>query len=149
MEKTTKTRDELVKELYDNVQARKSEITAAERPVWETEGTFGFTANSAHDRVNIKTITHPGKLVEILSFLYERQSSIEKASLALGIKHNFKWLGYTVEEWEKDLKTRTNQITIQEKRKNLTELENRLIAFAPELKERIELESLIKEVGSL
>ena len=46
-------------------------------------------------------------------------------------------------EWKSDFQTRVNQISIQEKRKELAEIEARLNAIiSPELKAQMELEAL-------
>lgn len=138
-----KTVDEKVKELFKVVQGKKLEIEKSQNPCWNTSCNFGFSANSAHDRVDIRTVTDTRKLVEILSFLFDRQEKSEKSAESLGVKYNFSWLGFTVDEWKDDLKKRVNQIQIQEKRKELSELEARLNAIiSPELKAQMELEAI-------
>ncbi len=63
--------------------------------------------------------------------------------------YNFTWLGFTVEEWKDDFQTRVNQISVQEKRKELAELESRLNAIiSPELKAQMELEAIEKLLSS-
>ena len=79
-----KTTDQKVKELFDLVQTKKLAIEKAERPCWNTSGQFGFSASSAHDRVNIQTLTDVRKLVEMLAFLIDRKDKIEIASKELG-----------------------------------------------------------------
>lgn len=142
---TKKTTDEKVKELFQTVQEKKLAIEKAERPCWKTSGNFGFTANSAHDRTNVFTITDVRKLVEMLSFLNERKEKSEGAAQELGVTYSFTWLGFTVDEWKSDFQTRVNQISIQEKRKELAEIEARLNAIiSPELKAEMELEAISK-----
>lgn len=144
----TKTTDEKVKELFQSVQAKKLAIEKAEKPCWNTGGSFGYSANSAHDRINIQTCTDPRKLVEMLAFLTERESQSEAAAKKLGVKYSFTWLGFKVEEWESDFQTRVNQISIQEKRKELAEIESRLNAIiSPELKAQMELEAISDLLG--
>jgi hypothetical protein len=138
-----KTTDELVKELFNEVQGKKLAIEKAERPCWLTNGNFGYSANSAHDRANVQTLNEPRKIVDMLAFLIDRKEKSQKASEELGVKYNFTWLGFTVEEWKSDFQTRINQISIQEKRKELAEIEARLNAIiSPELKAQMELEIL-------
>jgi hypothetical protein len=61
----------------------------------------------------------------------------------LGVEYNFTWLGFSVDEWKEDFQTRVNQISVQEKRKELAELESRLNAIiSPELKAQMELEAI-------
>lgn len=142
---TKKTTDELVKELFDSVQAKKLVIEKAERPCWETSGNFGYSANSGHDRVNIQTVTDVRKLVEMYAFLIDREEKSESAAKDLGVEYKFTWLGFSVDEWKNDFQTRVNQISIQEKRKELSEIESRLNAIiSPELKAQMELEAISK-----
>ena len=142
---TKKTTDELVKELFDSVQEKKLVIEKAERPCWETSGNFGYSANSGHDRVNIQTVTDVRKLVEMYAFLIDREEKSESAAKDLGVEYKFTWLGFSVDEWKNDFQTRVNQISIQEKRKELSEIESRLNAIiSPELKAQMELEAISK-----
>lgn len=145
MSTKTKTTDELVKELFDSVQEKKLAIEKAERPCWETSGNFGYSANSGHDRVNIQTVTDVRKLVEMYAFLIDREEKSESAAKDLGVDYKFTWLGFSVDEWKNDFQTRVNQISIQEKRKELSEIESRLNAIiSPELKAQMELEAISK-----
>lgn len=143
----TKTTDEKIKELFDLVQKKKLEIEKAERPIWETSRNFGFSPNSAHDRISIPTITDTRKIVEMYAFLLERKDKVEKSAEELNVKYDFTWLGFTVEEWKSDFSTRINQITIQEKRKNLLEHEVRLSAIlSPEMIKEMEINSMTESL---
>jgi len=137
------TTDEKVKELFLSVQAKKLAIEQAERPCWKTGGDFSFTPNSAHDRTNVQLVTDPRKIVDMYSFLIDRQEKSEKAAQELGVTYKFSWLGFSTEEWKSDFVTRVNQLSIQEKRKELATIESRLNAIiSPELKAQMELESI-------
>ena len=143
-----KTNDEQVRELFKVVQAKKVEIEKLEKPCWETSCEFGFSINSGHDRIKLSTVTDTRKLVEIMAFLIDRKEKSEKAAEELGVKYDFTWLGFTVDEWKNDLKTRVNQISIQQKRKELSELESRLNAIiSPELRAEMELEAIKEALG--
>jgi hypothetical protein len=140
-----KTTDEKVRELFDLVQEKKLAIEKAERPCWKTSGNFGYSANSAHDRTTIATVTDVRKIVEMYAFIMDRKDKSESAAKDLGVDYNFTWLGFSVDEWKEDFQTRVNQISVQEKRKELAELESRLNAIiSPELKAQMELEAIAK-----
>jgi hypothetical protein len=148
---STKTQEKVVRELFDKVQAKKVAIGKAEKPCWQTNGNFGYSANSAHDRINVMTATNQSKIVDMLAFLIDRQEKSERAAKELGVTYAFTWLGFTLDEWKSDFQMRIDQLQIQEKRKELSELEARLVAlpmFAA-LKEEMELESLQSLVGNL
>lgn len=143
MSTTKQTTDEKVRELFNTVQEKKLAIEKAERPCWLTGGNFGYSANSAHDRTDVRTVTDVRKIVEMYAFLIDRKEKSENASKELGVDYNFKWLGFTVDEWKNDFQTRVNQISIQEKRKELAEIESRLNAIiSPELKAQMELDAI-------
>jgi molybdenum-dependent DNA-binding transcriptional regulator ModE len=73
----------------------------------------------------------------------DRKDKSESAAKDLGVEYNFTWLGFSVDEWKEDFQTRVNQISVQEKRKELAELESRLNAIiSPELKAQMELEAI-------
>ena len=138
-----KTTDEKVKELFLSVQAKKLAIEQAERPCWKTSGNFGYSANSAHDRINIQTLTDARKIVDMYSFLIDREEKSGKAAQELGVDYKFSWLGFSTEEWKSDFLTRVNQLSIQEKRKELATIESRLNAIiSPELRAQMELEAI-------
>jgi hypothetical protein len=142
---TKQTTDEKVKTLFESVQEKKLAIEKAERPCWLTAGNFGYSANSAHDRINIQTLTDVRKVVEMFAFLIDRKEKSENAAKELGVDYKFTWLGFSVDEWKNDFQTRVNQISIQEKRKELAEIESRLNAIiSPELKAQMELEAISK-----
>ena len=145
---TTKSTDEKVKELFQTVQAKKLAIEKAEKPCWQTIGTFGYSANSAHDRINIQTLTDARKIVEMLAFLKDRKEKSEDAAKDLGVPYSFTWLGFTLDEWKSDFQTRVNQLSIQEKRKELAEIEARLNSIiSPDLKAQMELEAISELLG--
>jgi hypothetical protein len=142
---TKQTTDEKVKTLFESVQEKKLAIEKAERPCWLTAGNFGYSANSAHDRINIQTLTDVRKIVEMFAFIIDRKEKSESAAKELGVNYTFTWLGFSVDEWKNDFQTRVNQISIQEKRRELAEIESRLNAIiSPELKAQMELEAISK-----
>jgi len=137
--------DEKVKKLFDTVQEKKLVIEQAEKPCWETSCMFGFSANSAHDRSDIRLITDLRKIVDMYAFLIDRKEKSEKSAKELNVPYEFTWLSFTIDEWKKDFDTRVNQLSIKEKVKELQEIESRLNAIiSPELKAQMELEAISK-----
>lgn len=138
-----KTTDQMVKELFDSVQAKKLAIEKAEKPCWQTSCSFGFSADSAHERKDIRILNDTRKIVDMLAFLMDRKEKSERAANELGVEYSFTWLGFSLEEWKSDFQTRVNQISIQERKRELAEIEARLNAIiSPELKAKMELEVL-------
>jgi hypothetical protein len=142
---TSKTTDEKVKDLFNSVQEKKLAIEKAERPCWLTSGNFGYSTNSAHDRINVQIVSDYRKIVEMYAFLIDRKEKSEKSANELGVDYKFTWLGFTVDEWKNDFQTRVNQLSIQEKRNELAEIEARLNAIiSPDLRAQMELEAISK-----
>ena len=132
----------MVKELFQIVQTKKNAIEKASKPYWNATN-FGYSANSAHDRIDIKMVNDVRKLVEMYAFLLERQNSYAEAATELGVENKFTWLGFTVDEWKSDFKTRATMLNIQNEKKTLQELEIKLSGLvSPELKARMELEAI-------
>ena len=139
-------RDVQVQKLFDVVQERKEEIKKAERPNWLTNCTFGYDSSSK--RTNIQVVGDVVVLADVLAFLYGKAGNHEKACTTLGIEGTFKWMGYTLEEWSDDLKTRVNKIQIIKKKKELEAMEKSLNKLlSPELKEQMELDAISKSLG--
>ena len=121
----TKT-DELVLKLFNTVKEKQKEIEKAERPKWVTSCTLGQNPDSVQDRVNIQTVTDIDKLILLYGFLELRNKEFFVGCSELGIKKKFKWMGYSVDDWKTDIKSRVAQININTKKKELQVLEERL-----------------------
>jgi len=79
------------------------------------------------------------KVKQLFDLVQEKKLAIEKAERPC----------WKTEEWKDDFQTRVNQISVQEKRKELAELESRLNAIiSPELKAQMELEAIEKLLSS-
>lgn len=139
---TTMSADEKVKALFASLQAKKAEIANAERPQYITGGSFRYS-ESVGNPIDIMTVRDERKLVEILAFLKDREKSYAEAAAELKVKADFTWLGFTVEEWLKDLKTRVTILQITKRRAELIALEARVNAVVtPELRRQMEMEDL-------
>ena len=140
-EKTTLTHDERVALLFAKLQAKQAEVANAERPQYITAGFFRFSTRD--EQIDIKTARDERKLVEILAFLKEREESFAKAATDLGVEASFTWLGFTTEDWFKDLKTRVSGLQIAKRRAELKDLEERVNAvMTPELRREMEMKAL-------
>lgn len=136
--------DEQVQKLFQVVQAKKAEIAKAEKPNWETNCSFGYIKDSS-SRTNIQVVADVEELVHILGFLIEKQKAFESAQSILDTGLTFKWMGYTLDQWQSDIKTRIDKIQITKKKKDLEALESRLDKLiSPELKAKMELEEITK-----
>jgi hypothetical protein len=136
--------DELVQQLIAKVQEKKAAITKAEKPNWETNCSFGYLQSSSN-RVNLQTVGDVQELIQMLGFLIQQEMQYTLAASRIGFKADFKWLGFTLSQWENDITTRVNKIQLSEKKKELATLEARLDKLlSPELKRKLELEEIQK-----
>ena len=143
---TTLTRDERVLALFEKLQSKKAEVANAERPVYVTGGQFRYS-ESVGTSVDIMTVRDERKLVEILVFLKDRSERYPAACEELGVEAEFKWLGFTYDEWKQDLKTRVSVLQIAKRKAELKELEARVNAvMTPELRAELELKALEAEI---
>lgn len=148
MSNTGKTdADKLVLDLLNKVDAKRKQIGAAERPQWITTCAFRYDTNS-NAIINIQTVKEISDLVEIFAFLENKKTSIENAAKQLGVTVPSKHLGFSIEEWQSDIKCRINGLQIKAKRDELASLEARVNALvSPEQRREIELQKLVAEIG--
>jgi hypothetical protein len=141
--------DDKVQQLFAIVKQKKSEIEKAEKPNWVTNCSFRFTEDStAAGSLNLQVQSDPKVIVGILAFLTEKSAHFTAASAELGLDLEFKWLGYTVEDWKTDLVTRLNKVQIKKKKDELELLESRLDKLvSPEVRAQMELEAIEKLLG--
>lgn len=140
--------DAKVQALIDLVKVKKEEIKKAEKPNWVTNCSFRYSEDRA-EGFNIQTITDTDKLVHALAFLKTRAAAYDEAAAELGVKGGFSWLGFSIEDWTSDFKTRVDKVNIAKKKKELELLEERLDKLiSPELKAQMELDEITKMLES-
>ncbi len=91
--------DELVLQLIAKVKQKKSEISAAQKPHWETSCSLSYNPDSVQDRVNIQTVSDINKLVDLYGFLTIRETASQTAANILGVKVAPKYMGYEFCDW--------------------------------------------------
>jgi hypothetical protein len=142
-----KTRDEIIVDLQQLIAEKKSKISKITNATYLTNQSFKETANSTSR--NLNTVTDSNEIVEILAIVLQKANAHTEAATRLGVKAaEFKHQGYTLNEWETDLKTRLNKISISSEKKKLAELEARLAALeSPELKAQRELDEIMRALN--
>jgi len=140
-------KDKLVQDLIKKAQAKKEDISKAEKPQYETNLSFRYIKDSSAS-INIQVCSDVDELVGIAAFLLEREASFEKANELLGTKSKFSWLSYTREQWTHDLRLRINKIQIAEKKKELAEIEKILDGMiSKELRDEMALKEIMEKLG--
>jgi hypothetical protein len=141
---STKTKDQIVQELQEQVKQKKALIAKIKRPDWKTTCSYKETPNAMS--TNIHVVNDPNVLIGIMASLTTKEESMEKAAKALGVeKYTYKHDGFSVNDWVEDLKLRMAKINIATEESKLNEIEKRLAKLeSPELKEQRELLELMK-----
>jgi hypothetical protein len=141
--------DDIVLQLLSNLAEKKKQIGDAERPSWNTNCSFGYNPDN-NNRINLATVTSVNELVSMRAHLHNLFSGFLASASALGVKveqADFKYLGYTFNQWEADIKARLNKLQIKAKQDELVELEARVNALvSPEQRREIELAKLMDEL---
>ena len=142
--------DSAVINMLTQIEAKKKELAKAKvRPVWKTSCTFGRDPSVSTNRTNIQTVRDIRTLVEIYGFLNTQEKELDLAADQLGVNVTPTWQNYTFLEWKEDLQTRVGQLSIEEKQKELDELDRRVNSLVtPEQRRAMELEALQKILGS-
>ena len=136
-----------VKALLDIVNKKKAEITAFPPTSyslnWVTNCVFKYNINN-NDLINVQTANQK-QLIDILIFLLRYEHFHKEACNRLGITDECVWLGYSVNQWETDLKTRLSRLSISTKKSELATLEKRLNnLMSADLKTQLELNEITK-----
>ena len=73
----------------------------------------------------------------------QKETAFKEACRRLGVKAEFKWNGYSMDEWEEDFKTRIKAITWSEKKKVLDSTKTKLNQLvSEEARTEMELDSI-------
>ncbi len=144
----SKTKDEIIQDLFEVVRQKKAEIAKAEKPKWETNCSFSYSENGS-ERTNIQIVSDVNALLRILGHIAIQFDGFTKAAGMTNVTDaKFKWQGFTLNEWVSDIQTRINKIQITKKRAELEDLERRLDKLvSPEVREAMELEAIQKALS--
>lgn len=141
--------DAKVLELFNKVKEKQKKIAKNEKVNWETNCSFGFNYETVNDRINLQVTTDLVKLVDAYIFLKTKICNWQEACESLGVKVPLKWLGYAPGDWQKDIKTRINQLQLNQERNELKVLEARLDSLITvDQRREMELEAITKELGA-
>lgn len=115
---------------------------------FKTNGMFQFspagTGISIKDNRNLQT------LIEMVSFLNAKQTGYNKAAEEMEIQSypEFKWCGYTTEEWKHDIKTRISVLTSHVKKETLLKAKTILQKYVTEETKMLQdLQSIDELIG--
>ncbi len=138
--------DTMTLQLIKEVKKQKEEISNAERPNWLTNCALSVLGRN----INLHVETSIPTLIEAAALLIHKEEIYNVAAFRLGADvPPYLYDGYSVSDWLSDIKSRIDKISIQNKRRKLEVLENRLSSIvSPELRAKLELEAISKELGA-
>lgn len=144
---TTKNTDQIVIDLLNKVKEKRKSLEKKQKAKWITSCTIGYNPNSVTDRINIQTVSDINILVDICAFLQNKEQAFNRARETLQVDVEFSYMGYSVQDWITDLKTRIDFISINTEKKELAALEARIDKLVTNDQRReIELEEILKLV---
>ena len=137
--------DQKILDLIALAKKKKDAISKAEKPSWKTNCSFRFIPDSGTS-FNLQVVSDVDILVGILAFLVAMRDGYSQASnILLGQATEFKWQGFSYDDWRSDLETRAFKIQIKKEKQELEMIEERLSKLiSPELRQKLELAELEK-----
>jgi hypothetical protein len=134
--------DKIILELQEKIKSKKEKLANIQKAEYITNATFKENINTNSININV---ANEEDIIYILSFLLNKENFYNKAAAILLSKMKFKHQGFSVSDWEHDLKIRMDRIYFSNKKKELEDLENRLAKLeSPKLKEQKELDEIKK-----
>lgn len=135
-------RDQKVIELQEKLKQQREELSAAYKPQWRTNMIF---KDGNNPQVNLHTVMDGDKIADILMIIISKHKDHQIANEILGIEREFKFGGYSFEDWIHDLKIRFSRINEVLRKQQLAELEKRLSALeSDDLKKDKELAAIME-----
>lgn len=140
-------KDLIIIKLQEGIAKEKEEIAKIDSPKWFTNLLFRETPASAS--VNLHTVSDEEVIIAIMATLIGKKRDYSEARKSLSLpEKDYIHFGYTFAEWTADLNSRLAKINIAARKKALALNETRLLALeSVELKEKKELDSIMKELG--
>lgn len=134
--------DEQVKQLMAQVEIKKSALGARPKAVLTTNGLLKL---SDKEHVNLNTLNDIEEVIKAYANVLSNFEAMIASASALGVTdYQYKFSGYTLEEWFSDFQFRVYQINWSKKDKELSNLTKKLESLVSEdLKTENELASIM------
>lgn len=143
--------DAKILELLGKVGAQKAEIAEIERPSYRTNRVFFFVEGDPSRPHNLAVTQDIAALLKMAAHVEAAAAAYAQACTSLMGSEEcppFTWCGYSLEDWQHDLRKRADQVRIKARREKLAQLEARLNAIvSPEKRRELELRSIEAALG--
>lgn len=137
------TTDKKTLALIAKIDAKRKEIKDIEDYKLKTNQSIPYMGVN----INLNVESKISSLVSIVTYLLSLQEFHYKACKLLEVEDELKYAGYSVTDWIDDIKLRIKKLQINNKRKQLDQLEQKLKnLMSHELKTEIELANIEKEL---
>ena len=136
--------DEKIQTLLKTIENKKEKMGKRPRATLHTNGLFLMPND---DRYNLNTISDEEVLIEMLRVLLMNKSYRDEACKRLGVEDvkEFTWQGFTLDDWEHDLKLRASMVMWDKENKKLALLEKKLKELvSEETKTQMEIDDIEK-----
>jgi len=139
--------DQAVMKLLEKIKEKESKLNLPKkRTQWKTNCTL---KHEEHKTTNIQTIRDFSVLIDICAALLLVKKNTKEASETLGLVFKNDYLGYPIDDWIYDLKTRVNMLKLEEEKKEIKRLNDRINNLVSEDQRRElelkEIENILKE----
>lgn len=122
--------DNKIKSLLSKVESQQIALATKPKVSWLTNAIFKYTDTNFF---NLNTVKEPQILVEALSFLLEKETTLAHAATLLGVDVKpLMWQGYAVSDWQADFKKRIDIIKWEEKKTQLEAMKKKLSSLVSE-----------------
>ncbi len=137
-------------DLIETIKTKKEAIEkSSKKPQWKTNCSFGYT-DDVQGRENIAVVRDKKKLIAMYAFLVQKEQAIQIALKELEVSTEIEHLGFSITEWKEDIKLRVNQICIEQKKKELEELYQKVNSLvSSEQKRQMEIQSVLKSLDKM
>lgn len=138
--------DKKIQALMDKVAEQKAKIERTKRPEYQTNLQFSWD-ESTRNTLNLNTVNDIKIFVQILAFLTSYKERFDNACKRLGVSIEFTHGGYSLEDWEHDIKAKVSNLNIANEKRKLKRLEKQLNALlSPKMKRKLEIEAIAEEL---
>lgn len=135
-------KDEIVQKLIKIVQEKKQAIEKAEKPKWETNCVLMIDGKTS----NIRTIRTIENAIELYTNILSAFKMHSEACGLLGVSSEFKFNGFSFDQWTNDFKNVTTLLNLNVMKSELAQDEAKLDKLvSKEKREELELLALMEK----
>lgn len=123
-----------IKTNYEKVSEQLEKIKSIEQEDYKISASFRYNPTNSYSAICISECSSITELIHVLAFLQAKTHHYQGAANELGLKEFpiFKWMGYTVEDWQHDIQLRIQFLEYHKKKSKLEKWKSKLEDFLSE-----------------